>query len=99
MPMLEQFLEELRPESDPTLRGSQPMTVSMLDLMFFYLPCRHKVVLGRLEEKAEWTCEECGEKFDLTTGPIKDALAQDLDTAKQIDLQEQAKGNTISRLG
>jgi hypothetical protein len=75
------------------------MTVSMLDQVLFQLACKHTVVLGRLENKANWTCEECGQETDLSSGPFRDLLKRDLDTAHQIDLQEKAKGRTIERLG
>ena len=75
------------------------MTISMLDQMLFPLACKDTVVLGRLQGKNRWTCEECGRETDLFSGPFKDLLEKDLDTAHQIDLQEKAKGQTIERLG
>lgn len=75
------------------------MTSSMFDQMLFKLACGHQVVVGRLEDKASWICEEhgCGKVADLSAGPIRDRLAHDLDTANQIDLHERAKGATITR--
>jgi hypothetical protein len=73
------------------------MALSMLDQMLFTLVCKHAVVLGRLQEKNKWICDVCGRKTDLSSGPTKDRLEKDLDTANQIDLQEAAKGQTIER--
>lgn len=67
------------------------MTVSMLDQILFPLACKHTVVLGRLENKTNWTCEECGQETDLSSGPFGDLLKKDLDAAHQIDLQEKAR--------
>lgn len=75
------------------------MTISMLDQMLFPLSCRHTVVLGRLQNRPNWACEECGQETDLSVSPFRDLLEKDLDTAHQIDLQEKAKGRTIERLG
>lgn len=74
------------------------MTISMLDQMLFPLACKHTVVLGRLQGKSSWTCEECGLETDLSSGPFKAILEKDLDTANQIDLQKIEKGQTIERL-
>jgi hypothetical protein len=74
------------------------MAISMLDQMLFPLACKHTVVIGRLENKTNWTCEECGQETDLSAGPFRDLLKKDLDTAHQIDLIEKAKGRTIERL-
>jgi hypothetical protein len=74
------------------------MTISMLDQMLFDLACGHTVVLGRLEGKEDWACEECGKRTKLDAEPFKGALAKDLDTAQQIDLQIKEKGGTITRL-
>ena len=71
----------------------------MLDQILFPLICKHAVVLGRLQDKSSWTCAECGRETDLSSGPIKDLLEKDLDTANQIDLQEKEKGRTVERLG
>ena len=75
------------------------MTISMLDQMLFMLSCRHEVVLGRLEGHTKWTCEQCGKETDLSLDPFKAALAKDLDTAEQIDLQHKERGQTVERLG
>ena len=72
----------------------KPMTISMLDQMLFDLGCGHTVVLGRLQGIKEWTCEECGKRSNLDAEPFKGALAMDLDTAQQIDLQVEARGGT-----
>jgi hypothetical protein len=74
------------------------MPVSMLDQMLFNLSCGHQVVLGRLADAKNWTCEQCQKATDLSSGPYKAALDKDLDTANQIDLQEKAKGSTVTRL-
>jgi hypothetical protein len=76
-----------------------PTTTTMFDQMPFGLACGHTVVLGRLDGKKEWTCEEkgCRRRTDLTAEPFKSALAKDIDTAVQIDLQNKAKGPTITR--
>jgi len=74
------------------------MPISMLDQMLFNLSCDHKVVLGRLGGAENWTCEQCQKTTDLSYGPYRATLDKDLDTANQIDLQEKAKGNTVTRL-
>src|SRR3954453_21525286 len=68
------------------------MTISMLDQMLFHLSCRHEVVLGRLEGRSKWTCEQCGKETSLISEPFKTELVKDLDTAIQIDLQNTARG-------
>jgi hypothetical protein len=73
------------------------MMISNLDQMLFQLACRHTVVLGRLEGKKDWICEQCGRRTDLEANPYKAELAKDLDTAEQIDLQVTAKGGTVTR--
>ena len=80
-------------------RDSFFMTMSMLDQMLFKLPCGHDVVLGRLEKRSLWTCEDCEEKADLAAEPYKAALERDLDTASQIDLQAKGRGETVTRAG
>jgi hypothetical protein len=75
------------------------MALSMLDQILFPLACKHAAVLGRLQGKNIWICEICGRETDLLSGPLKDRLEKDLDSAHQIDLQETAKGQTIERLG
>jgi hypothetical protein len=79
-------------------KKEKAMTVSMLDQMLFPLACRHEVVLGRMANLETWVCETCGKTTDLTMEPFKSELAQDLDTAMQIDAQERAEGNAITRL-
>lgn len=74
------------------------MAVSMFDQMLFKLACGHEVILGRMANLNEWVCEACGKKTDLTSEPFKSALVKDLNTATQMDLQEKAKGETITRL-
>lgn len=74
------------------------MAVSMLDQMLFPLACGHEVVLGRMANLETWVCESCGKTTDLTVDPFKSRLEEDLDTAMQIDAQEKAKGNEITRL-
>jgi hypothetical protein len=69
------------------------MTVSMFDQMLFHLPCRHQVVLGRLDKKDKWTCEDCGKETILNAEPFKSSIEKDIDTAHQIDLQEMPKGH------
>jgi hypothetical protein len=73
------------------------MTTSMFDQLLFSLACTHTVVLGRLRGRQDWTCEECQKRTDLSAEPFKAELAHDLGTAEQIDLQEKAKGNTVTR--
>jgi hypothetical protein len=73
------------------------MTISMLDQMFLNLSCGHPVFLGRLQNQRDWTCA-CGKQTELSAEPYKGRLAKDLDTAQQIDLQQKAKGRTITRL-
>ena len=70
---------------------------SMRDQFMFLLECRHEVVLGRLDERNTWTCEECGHGTDLRTVSARSELEHLRDRAMQIDLQEQEKGNTIVR--
>lgn len=74
------------------------MVVSMLDQMMFKLACGHEVLLGRMSNLNRWICESCGQATDLTGEPFKFTLLRDLDTAVQIDLEEKAKGETITRL-
>ena len=76
-------------------KGKRSMTISMLDQFLFDLSCGHPVVLGRLADAKNWTCEQCQKTADLSSDPYKATL----DTANQIDLQEKAKGNTVTRLG
>ena len=45
------------------------------------------------------TCEMCGRPTDLSADPYQAALARDLDTANQIDLQATARGETFERIG
>lgn len=75
------------------------MTISMLDQMLFTLNCGHEVVIGRLERAETWTCEDCKKLTDLTLEPRRTALAQDLETAHQIDLQAEDRGQIVTRLG
>jgi len=74
------------------------MTISMLDQMLFTLSCGHEVVIGRLEQAKVWKCEKCGRSMDLGVEPRKSALAKDLDTARQVDLQAVKRGQRITRL-
>jgi len=74
------------------------MVVGMLDQMMFNLACVHEVVLGRMTNLKSWVCEACGKTTDLSAEPFKSRLKEDLDTAMQIDMQEKAKGQTITRL-
>jgi hypothetical protein len=74
-------------------------TLSMFDQMLFKLECGHSVVLGRLRDKDEWTCEECGRSTDMHKSPHREQLAQSWGTATQIDLQAKARGETIFRAG
>jgi hypothetical protein len=74
-------------------------TTSMLDQILFPLSCRHLVVLGRLEKSEKWVCEDCGKSTDFSCDPYKTPLAEDLNTARQIDLQAKQRGETIRRLG
>lgn len=82
---------------------------SMLDQMPFRFPCGHTVVVGRLEDLTTWVCEggycaephrpkeNCGINYDLSTGDLKQRLAEDLAIAIQQDLQEAAKGLAVIR--
>jgi hypothetical protein len=74
------------------------MAISMLDQMLFHLACGHDVILGRMSNIETWVCETCGKTTDLRAEPFKSRLEKDLDTAMQIDLQEKARGQTITRL-
>jgi hypothetical protein len=85
---------------DPTTSAQatmeKTMMISTLDQILFSLACKHTVVLGRLRGRQDWTCGECQKRTDLNAEPFKAELAHDLDTAEQIDLQEKAKGNTVT---
>lgn len=74
------------------------MVASMLDQMMFRLACGHEVLLGRMTNLDHWVCESCGQETDLTAEPFRSALVKVLNTALQIDLEEKAKGETITRL-
>jgi hypothetical protein len=74
------------------------MTISMLDQMLFPLACGHEVMLGRMANLETWVCEACGKTTDLTVEPFRARLADDLRSAMDIDAQEKAKGNEITRL-
>ncbi|MDE2241676.1 MAG: hypothetical protein KGK01_04285 [Bradyrhizobium sp.] len=82
----------------PRLVARKPMPVSMLDQTHFPLACNHMEVLGRLEGKKEWICEDCGKRTDLEVEPFKAQLAKELDAVHKIDLQAKAKGGMITRL-
>jgi hypothetical protein len=71
----------------------------MFDQMLFPLSCGHDVVLGRLQARNKWTCETCGMETDLSAEPAKARLVQEIDTALQIDLQAQERGESVTRLG
>jgi hypothetical protein len=72
--------------------------VSALDQMLFPLACNHMEVLGRLEGKKEWICEDCAKRTDLEAEPFKVQLAKEFDTAQKIDLEAKANGGRITRL-
>jgi hypothetical protein len=74
------------------------MAISMLDQMLFKLSCGHKVVLGRLVGKNDWTCDQCRQTTDLSSSPYNAAFDQDLETANLIDSLEKARGNKVRRL-
>ena len=74
------------------------MVVSMLDQMMFRLACGDEVLLGRMTNLDRWVCESCGEETDLTAEPFRSTLVRELNTAVQIELEEKAKGETITRL-
>jgi hypothetical protein len=73
------------------------MTITMFDQIVFNLACTHGVVLGRLEGRDTWTCEECGKSTDLRIEPYRKALEQDRDTAQQLDAQARERGKTRAR--
>jgi hypothetical protein len=72
-------------------------TITMFDQMQFTLACGHVVVLGRLHDLQSWTCEECRMVTNLTIEPHTSRLAQDQDTADQIDKQARQRGETVVR--
>ena len=80
------------------MTGRWAMVVSMFDQMMFRLSCGHEVVLGRLSNLQRWVCEACGQETNLAAEPFKSELLKELDAALQIDLQEQAKGEQVTRL-
>jgi len=75
------------------------MTLSMFDQFLFRLSCGHDVVLGRLDGKDTWRCDEegCGKVTDLRTEPFSTLLAKERDTADQIDKQARQRGETVRR--
>jgi hypothetical protein len=70
----------------------------MLDQLPYTLACCHNVVIGRLQNVASWTCEECGQTTDLSVSPDREMLAKDLDTATQVDIQAKQRGLTVLRV-
>ena len=68
------------------------MTISMLDQLYFPLPCGHEVILGRLQGAKSWSCERCNKQTDLSESEVRAALVKELDTAVQIDLQAKERG-------
>jgi hypothetical protein len=74
------------------------MVISMLDQMLFRLACGHDVVLGRVANRKNWMCESCGKETDLSAEPFESKIEKDLDTATQIDLQQKARGEAVTRL-
>jgi hypothetical protein len=75
------------------------MVLSMLDQILFPLRCGHDVVLGRLENRQTWACDDCEVVTDLTQNPFREAIEKERDTAKQIDLQVKERGGTVERAG
>jgi len=75
------------------------MTISMLDQLYFPLPCGHEVILGRLQGAKSWSCERCNKQTDLSESEVRAALVKELDTAVQIDLQAKERGEQVRRLG
>jgi hypothetical protein len=73
------------------------MVLSMFDQRWFRLVCDHQVVLGRLDKAVTWTCETCGRITDLRKEPHRSDLAQDRDTASEIDKQARARGQKVTR--
>jgi hypothetical protein len=72
-------------------------TLSMFDQMLFNLACGHAVVLGRLHDVNSWACEECRMVTNLRVEPHRSRLAQEWDTADQLDKQARERGEDIVR--
>ena len=72
-------------------------TITMFDQMQFKLACGHVLVLGRLDGRDTWTCEECGKPTDLRVEPYRTQLARDRDIADQIDKQALQRGERLVR--
>jgi hypothetical protein len=45
-------------------------TITMFDQRLFKLACGHSVVLGRLDGRNSWTCEECRKPTNLLSEPL-----------------------------
>jgi hypothetical protein len=70
---------------------------SWFDQLLFTLGCKHKVVVGRLQSKKTWRCEECQEDTDLTKEPFHTELVKLIDRALQMDLKAKEEGKTVVR--
>ena len=75
------------------------MPLSMFDRLLVSLACNHQVVVGRLDKVHKWTCEECGRVTDFQTEPYRSHLAEQRETADQLDKQERENGKTVHRAG
>ena len=73
------------------------MTLSLFDQMLYVLACEHTVVLGRLDNRDTWTCEDCGGVTDLRIEPHRSSLISDRRTANQLDAQASKRGETVVR--
>jgi hypothetical protein len=73
------------------------VAITMFDQIVFNLACSHGVVLGRLDGRETWICEECGKVTGLIEEPYRSILANDRDTAQQLDAQERERGEKVVR--
>jgi hypothetical protein len=81
----------------PLGEGHMTETITYFDQILFKLACGHVVVLGRLDGRDTWTCEECRKVTDLRVEPYRTELAHDRDTADQIDKQALQRGERLVR--
>jgi hypothetical protein len=72
-------------------------TVTRYDATYFDLACGHDVILGRLKFVVTWKCETCGKVTDFRNAPYKTALAQERDTADELDRRARERGDIIVR--
>jgi hypothetical protein len=86
-------------ESSISIRmiGEVAMAITMYDQIVFNLACQHGVVLGRLDGRETWICEECGKVTGLIEEPYRSTLQKDRDTAQQLNAQEREHGEKVVR--